>query len=51
MMLHQRPARDYETKVTTAESRLRWAGVANMLKRLTNAATRSWCDPAPDARA
>jgi transposase len=42
LMLHRRLVREYETREASSESRTWWAGTANLVRRLTGTATKSW---------
>jgi transposase len=42
LMLHRRLVREYETRPVSSVSRALWASMANMVRRLTGTATRSW---------
>lgn len=42
LILHRRLVRDYEIAPASAESRVYWASIANMSRRLTGTATPTW---------
>jgi transposase len=42
LMLHRRLVREYEISPASSESRTWWAATANLVRRLTGTATRSW---------
>jgi hypothetical protein len=42
LMLHRRLVREYEIRPASSESRTWWAATANLVRRLTGTATRSW---------
>ena len=44
LMLHRRLVREYEIKEASSESHTWWASTANLVRRLTGSATRSWRD-------
>ena len=44
LMLHRRLVRDYETSPASSVSHTLWASTANLIRRLTGTATRSWRD-------
>jgi transposase len=44
LMLHRRLVREYESKPASSVSRTLWASTANLVRRLTGTATRSWRD-------
>ncbi|CAL9377336.1 hypothetical protein SUDANB176_00991 [Streptomyces sp. enrichment culture] len=43
LMLHRRPAREFDHRPDTSASRVYWASIANMTRRLTTPSP-AWCD-------
>lgn len=47
LMLHRRLVRDYETLISSSESRVYWAMTDNMTRRITHTSTPTWRNPVP----